>query len=138
MVRAGSSLLENTTVMLPILGVLVTLSGVLTTIGIFILQGLKSATNSNSKMIINHHDEQNQFKQSIAKNYYDKKDVDSNFDAFGHRSEQRMELILESINLRLSHLESSYHKTEDGISGLSAILPELVITLKDIQKNTGK
>jgi hypothetical protein len=130
--------MDSVTIILSVLGVLVALSGVLTTVGIFILQGIRAATEANSKAILIHQADHTSFKERIAKNYYDKTDVDSNFDSFGKRSEQRMELILESINLRLSHLEVSYNKTEDGISGLSALLPELVITLKDIQHRTGK
>jgi len=122
----------------PILSTFVALSGVLTTIGIFILKGITRTTQVNSTAITAMHNIQTDLQEKIAKNYYDKVEVDQSFAAFGKRSEQRMELILESINLRLTHLEASYHKTEDGISGLRALLPELVETLKDLKHKNGK
>jgi hypothetical protein len=117
-----------------ILTVLVALSGVLTTIGIFILRSVTGNIDKNTSAITLIVKEHMDFKQNIAKNYYDKPEIESHFTSFMLRTEQRNELILESINKRLTHLEKISNSTESGISGLSKLLPEMVEAIRKVSQ----
>jgi hypothetical protein len=115
-----------------ILTVLVALSGVLTTVGIFILRGMTHTIDKNTLAITTVTKDHNNFKENVAKNYYDKPEIEAHFTSFMSRAEQRNELILESINKRLTHLEKMSNSTESGISGLSKLLPEMVEAIRQV------
>lgn len=127
---------------------------ILTTISLFILSGLKgdlkdtqkgistvaekttdavkSLSDKTNERIIESDRTNSAFRERVISYYPQKNDVDVKLSALEQKTDMQINATLAAIDLRLNKLELHSATTEEGIKGLTTLLPQMVEAMKTL------
>ena len=116
---------------------------VLTTISLFIIKNIKDDVRDTKKglrstedkiltRVLDNERQNSVFRELVIGGYVKHTEVDAKLDHLAQKMDVQFKTTLDALYLRLEKLETHAANTEEGIKGLTVLLPQMVDAMKNL------